>query len=1814
MPGTTITRQTQHRAAVAPGERASWLAHLLWLAILFLAFLATAAAGVITSNWRELVRRAIVVAAREQTHRPVTLGAFGVSRTGRVSLTDLTVHTSATDRAPLFALDRLDVDIDVPALLASPRHAARAVKRVRAIRPYVLLERDADGRTNIDDLLRRPPPRKRTKNEFGAAIDIVDGEVIYRDGRGLPPTIGPIDEHLTALNVRVLPSADGYLPFHLSARTATGHVREIELTGGVQADRRHIQADIRFDTVDLAFVQRFIPCDLGITLLGGEASGRWELTLAPHPQTGRLRPTMAIVADVNSARGLFALSGRSLPFAIDAGRLRLSNDGIELSDVRGYTRGVPMTISGSISHFGDPVHLPVLGLQITTAKADAQTLQTLIPGLSDLPMTLGGTLDGWVQLTGSTNGPHALAVVRGPSVHSEFGDLDAVEAQMSWSDGMLTMTRVRARAFDGDVTGNAWLAYSKDGVKALFQGEARKTSLARVLAPSLAKAPPPPPDMPSLSDLHGTVSGPVAVSLENERLTILARGAGTMGLGTITAGVGDVSVKLESADDQTRLVLERVALETPEGRFQASGAVEADGNVHLAVRGSRLCLANVGTMVTRATKTAMPALDGTGFLTGELTGPADALTFDGTIQARDGKFQTYRFQKLTAHVSAVAAPLARVIVDGVHLVMGNSQVVCRGELAQQGTGPDARWQASGKMTLPLTSMSALKASLGMDLPLDGFVDGDVTLQESDLEHPVGQGGFVLRRPVLTAGGTRLALDSVTVNFTLRGQTITLANTVMVYHGVPFTIDGTVDFAPNATQGLALHVRCDALNLDNLTTLADGDGKHDLLTDDGNVRLPVDVNGDFAFTADITAALTPGKGETVQDAVARTCQVRARLESDDTLTVGSIPYQHLALRAAYAVGTSRLTVDTFALGRATTSGSYALALARPGTVDFAANTLDVALRFGAVKAPQMPANLDLVRRDLVTIADHTDNASPLAPLLNGARGIPVPFAGAGQAEVTLGARLSAPRVDAIFTVADLTIANRPVPDLAGRVNYDVAAQRLNIARFVATDRDDRASTASLAGSIDLPAYDLAGKVTRPGTLRLTFATQKLRPKLLAAWAPYSILAQMDGEATVRATLQGPTSDPDVRASLVMDRFRVGPYAFDTLAADLALQHGVVTIGGEKHAALHFARAATTPDIPLECWGTLPLAWLGPMQPIVPPDGKMDLHVRLPRQGLDALRAFAPTLPTGDGTLEAALDIDGTPAQPLIKNGAVRADAPMLTLDWGKNDNPDLPNRLTNVAVDLAFHSDVVGGERVNVVEVNDLSTGYDRITDPPKPVDYGKTSLKSALARAKAFQPLKWAKQKLGVDKPKPYPKGALVAQGSITLPYSEGTRLTLDELPSLLRYDVYAKTVRTPVRFFDNFLQGRVSGYLHLGNTTVEGKNTPLLSGVVYAENTTITVKGVPSESDGPGGGSVGPDGEAWKPYYVPFNPRLSIAVQSGEHNKFLFDMAPTPVSAEIPFTTTQSVPADGVNQPLGLSRIANETLLTPISVDDQHFLAAATGAKPFIDRGNFAYAYNADTLRAGFVTGTYGWLWGTLLRPNFDAEYTALPRRARVRLPGGVLSVETATGHLHLPMNRPIGVVEDPDTDIPSLTVTAQATGTMNQVSVAAEMSDANLFQLDKGRLPITFTATSVPAGTRPPSSDEIYSALVGFTDVVSMIQGKQQLQAELLQNFTQIWVNEWLSQWARGIHVDVVAFNFDPTKPPDFTITSQEFGQSKWGAFRLGYHVEAAPTPTDPMPWRLWVDYRMPEYRFLKNLSLSSDLDNKRNLGLNLQYKLEF
>ncbi len=150
----------------------------------------------------------------------------------------------------------------------------------------------------------------------------------------------------------------------------------------------------------------------------------------------------------------------------------------------------------------------------------------------------------------------------------------------------------------------------------------------------------------------------------------------------------------------------------------------------------------------------------------------------------------------------------------------------------------------------------------------------------------------------------------------------------------------------------------------------------------------------------------------------------------------------------------------------------------------------------------------------------------------------------------------------------------------------------------------------------------------------------------------------------------------------------------------------------------------------------------------------------------------------------------------------------------------------------------------------------------------------------------WLDKLLGRQpKPPPQLQGALVAQGTIQIDprrvtndlgaiiedvrHNGGNLLPAEaaakdnaawtSLLNHLDYDLYAKTVRTPLRWRDLF-KGTMSGFVRLGNSP-DAEHLPLLTGVLYVENTQMMYSDV--------GAPVGK-------FSIPFDPEALAGAAGG--------------------------------------------------------------------------------------------------------------------------------------------------------------------------------------------------------------------------------------------------------------------------------------------------------------------------------------------------
>ena len=1152
-----------HRLPFRLGRRLSPL-------LLCLLLLATVVSGMLATDWSEVLRRVVILHLRDLTGREVHLGSARLSLRGGLLLSDLSIYPRGAYRHPLFAVKQLAVRVDFLRLQFAPGSPLSAIRQVDLNSPYVYLTRNARGVWNIDDLLRGQSKGPASHDRFCAEVMVRNGEVVYQDKVGL--TRGyPLSEHLVGVSMRLRPSPGGYMPFRLTARDVSGHLHSLAATGGMQMDSQRMLCDIQFTNANLKFVRQFLNKKIPLQVQAGRGDGRWQLLLARDPVTKVFHTTLEVKADIRDVRGTLTLARETIPCVVSHGQLRVSMDLVELIGMQGTFGGVPATVSGTISTHKNTV----MALRVHAVGAPAQRVAQLIPGAAKAPCAWGGLLDATVDVTGTAQHTRVVGHVAGLAMRTHFGDYTHIACDVEYADPALICSRITGSGFGGALAGDLWLSLSskdpKQNVEALFYGQVANINPQAVNAQLRTRqiAGRPHQAASALDTLTGSLSGPVTVRVSRRpgapgclTTTVLASCTGTAAITVPASLQGEVDASLQvnidsgAARDSTVITtdLQRIQVRLPEGIIRAHGTVDADDHLALAVQGSAISLAAVGRRAGRAD------LAGDGYLLGQVTGALGTPAFAGNRHLKRVAIAGHAFSDLTGDVTASTWPM-RIALAHACLMEGDSCLQVAGTLTPERKG---QWQSTLSLEMPRTSLAVLGASLGMDIPVKGYVEGKVELTGLP-DAPRGHGQLLCRRPTLVlrpGEGGALECDRVAVDFTVAHGAVNLNNAELVYQGEPVTITGAIPIITDKTAPVAVALQAHAPAFDvgiitellNTLPLAARPGVADQLA-----RVQHQVHGTLALDANIGGRLKAGQALTA-DALLRALEIHGSLHETKPLTIAGVPYQKLAVGLAYRPADRVVTLSEFTVQRVGAEGKYTIGLASaddPGTLRLAAagtarNEIDM-------KLVLKTTNLNQLRRDALTIATASRQHPLFASLEQFAHAVPTPFSGRGQIAVSLAGAADAPFMRAELTLGDIVISNNAVPDIDGAVTFDAAPREIAIEHLKIGGRADlekhpelQGVSVDVSGKISLPA---PGKEAEGGPLNLSVDAQNVNLGLLGLWLHNDGLKAFSGEATIVAAVDSTTAHPHLKASVDINHPVIEGMAFDTL------QSAIVTMDEE-----------------------------------------------------------------------------------------------------------------------------------------------------------------------------------------------------------------------------------------------------------------------------------------------------------------------------------------------------------------------------------------------------------------------------------------------------------------------------------------------------------------------------------------------------------------------------------------------------------------------------------------------------------------------------
>ncbi len=473
-----------------------------------------------------------------------------------------------------------------------------------------------------------------------------NGELDYRDAHGWggsPPRCTSI----CYISPRMLlPDGDSFLPFQVTGSMANGVARDFSVTGDIRLTRRDLRCDVRCADVGLSFLQRVMPVKLPLTLESGHVDGCWQVALTQVHDTGTPACQITLAADFRDARGVLQLK-QPMPYHFQYGHLCLANHTLQMMQLQGEVGGVPVALNGEITYFPTPV----FALQLQTSGADTAMIVSRIPALARLPYHWSGTTTGCAQITGQLGTLHVIGHVQGPDVSTKYGEYTDLGGDFAYDNGALAMTNLSGQGFGGKFNGNAWIVSQSPRPPAVYlEGQAAGVDIHQVLAQftaSTAVSSVSTAVRETLRTVGGTVSGPLSLYATSDgQLTMVAHSHGAVSAADVSQGEVDADWQLDITRDEMNARISRAEVQLPEGDFQLKGTVSTRDGLQMKARGDKLGLHLLAAGLHR------DDLFGTGYLSGDLSGPLAQPCFTGSLDARDGSLAGHAFTQVTGEVQA----------------------------------------------------------------------------------------------------------------------------------------------------------------------------------------------------------------------------------------------------------------------------------------------------------------------------------------------------------------------------------------------------------------------------------------------------------------------------------------------------------------------------------------------------------------------------------------------------------------------------------------------------------------------------------------------------------------------------------------------------------------------------------------------------------------------------------------------------------------------------------------------------------------------------------------------------------------------------------------------------------------------------------------------------------------------------------------------------------------------------------------------------------------------------------------------------------
>ena len=668
--------------------------HTSLIIILPLLAMAVGSAAFLYKVGRELkvdLPKVMQKAISERIDGSVTFGRVGITSSG-ITIHDLVIADASKKPIATIPVARLNCDY---ADLAKSDPIA-GIKSVELVRPRIFLERRADGRWNIEGLVKPLPAGKPLR--FGGVIRMQSGRLMVCDR--LAKLKKPMENAFSNLDASFDLSEMPVASYSISGKGPAGRLGEFEAKGHYNLAAHSLSANLDVLNANVSYWTKY-PADIGLDILSGKADA--SVSLLKAGQNSPLAYSSAVKLRDASIR-FKPIRG---PVEGLTGDVSVRQDTVSMR-LKGRLKSSPFLVAGDVRDFKSPK----LALDLTFDRIDLREVVGLTawePYFREASLPPSGRLRAYVS-----GPPKNFAV--------EF-DLDApflsykgyggrsVRAHGRYFERRIAIDKATAAAYGGLVEARGDIDFTQ-GTQTSFTGKATGLQAAEV---SFLKE----EGLVASSDGFFKISSRKGVfdldyqgSMDGMRFSGLEFDRGRI---DCSYSGGDVRINEFSAH-------------TVGGSVKASGSIGKGGVLDLQASGLGINLAQV--------VKSRPAVGRVQF-DGRITGNIESPVFEGDVGAERVMVSGMGIERISGKAYA-----SRERVSVTDLIFHDYP----GALTISGTvkNPFAKVQdVNASIKMDALDISRFSAIGGRSAPESGMLFGELTVSGTTL-HPMVEGGFHVR--------------------------------------------------------------------------------------------------------------------------------------------------------------------------------------------------------------------------------------------------------------------------------------------------------------------------------------------------------------------------------------------------------------------------------------------------------------------------------------------------------------------------------------------------------------------------------------------------------------------------------------------------------------------------------------------------------------------------------------------------------------------------------------------------------------------------------------------------------------------------------------------------------------------------------------------------------------------------------------------------------------------------------------------------------------------------------------------------------------